>query len=243
MKNEPASPTRGADDLSQLRSEFAANVSHELRTPLTTIKGFADILASGVVTSEEDRQRFITMISVEADRMITLVNDILRLSELQESSRPAIPRCTPVLALAHEIAKNEAEAAAAANITLAVTGEECSAPVEQARLRILLTNLMENAIKYNRPGGSVTVSAHRSGGCVQISVADTGIGIPPEHQARVFERFYRVDKSRSKKTGGTGLGLAIVKHIVSLYGGRIRLESESGAGTCITVEFDSPESV
>ena len=229
------------DNLSQLRSEFAANVSHELRTPLTTIKGFADILASGVVTDEADRQRFITMISVEADRMITLVNDILRLSELQESSLPALPCCTPVLELAREILINESDAAEAADISLRVEGEECSAPIERARLRILLTNLIENAIKYNRPGGTVTVSARQQGACIAICVEDTGIGIPKEHQNRVFERFYRIDKSRSKKTGGTGLGLAIVKHIVSLYGGRIRLESQPGVGTRITIEFDMPE--
>jgi two-component system phosphate regulon sensor histidine kinase PhoR len=231
------------DNLSKLRSEFAANVSHELRTPLTTIKGFADILASGVVTNEEDRQRFITMISVEADRMITLVNDILRLSELQESSCPTMPCCTPILELAREIVINEAEEAEAANITLSVTGEECNAPIERARLRILLTNLIENAIKYNKPGGNVTVSAWKSGTCVSICVEDTGIGIPQEHQKRVFERFYRIDKSRSKKTGGTGLGLAIVKHIVSLYGGRIHLESQPGIGTKITIEFDTRENV
>ena len=237
MQHEP----HKEDDLSQLRSEFAANVSHELRTPLTTIKGFADILASGVVTDEEDRQRFITMISVEADRMITLINDILHLSELQESSQPVLACSTPVLELAREIVINESDAAEAAGITLSIRGSECSAPVERSRLRILLTNLIENAIKYNRPGGSVTISAGQRDSCVSICVEDTGIGIPSEHQSRVFERFDRVDKSRSKKTGGTGLGLAIVKHIVSLYGGRIRLESQPGAGTRITIEFDVRE--
>ena len=237
MQHEP----HKEDDLSQLRSEFAANVSHELRTPLTTIKGFADILASGVVTDEEDRQRFITMISVEADRMITLINDILHLSELQESSQPVLACCTPVLELAHEIVINESDAAEAAGITMNIRGSECCAPVERSRLRILLTNLIENAIKYNKPGGSVTISAGQHDSCVSICVEDTGIGIPEEHQSRVFERFYRVDKSRSKKTGGTGLGLAIVKHIVSLYGGRIRLESQPGAGTRITIEFDVRE--
>ena len=226
-----------SDELSQLRSEFAANVSHELRTPLTTIKGFADMLASGVVTEEADRQRFLTMISVEADRMINLVNDILRLSELQEAQAPGNTVYTLVQDLAKEILINEADNAEANGVTLSLTGRECTIPMERTRLRILLTNLIENAIKYNRPGGKVEVHTGSNGSLAEISVADTGIGIPHDQQGRVFERFYRVDKSRSKKTGGTGLGLAIVKHIVSLYGGHIRLESEPGVGTTVIVSF------
>ena len=230
-----------ADDLAQLRSEFASNVSHELKTPLTTIKGFADILSSGVVISEEDRQRFVTMISVEADRMINLINDILRLSELQEAQTPSATSYTEVMSLAEEVAESSRQAAENAGVTITATGDECVLPIERGRLRILLQNLAENAIKYNRTGGHVVISVTDCGQSVALSVEDDGIGIPPEHQSRVFERFYRVDKSRSKKTGGTGLGLAIVKHIAALYGGRISLESAPEKGTRITVEFDCAE--
>ena len=225
------------DDLSQLRSEFAANVSHELKTPLTSIKGFADLLSSGVVSDEADRKHFVDMISVEADRMINLINDILKLSELQESVRPAYSMPSNVLQTARDVVSNLESTAAAADVTVIVLGDECTLPMEQERLRILLINLIENAIKYNKPGGHVYVSAKKSEDSVSICVSDTGIGIPPEHQPRIFERFYRVDKSRSKKTGGTGLGLAIVKHIAALYDGHITIESEPENGTSITIRF------
>jgi two-component system phosphate regulon sensor histidine kinase PhoR len=126
-------------------------------------------------------------------------------------------------------------------VTVHVAGQNAKLPIEQARLRLLFVNLIENAIKYNRPGGSVTVEVKKRGGTVSISVADTGIGIPEEHQSRVFERFYRVDKSRSKKTGGTGLGLAIVKHVTALYGGSLNLVSAPGKGTTITIAFPVAE--
>jgi two-component system phosphate regulon sensor histidine kinase PhoR len=227
------------DNMSKLRSEFAANVSHELKTPLTSIKGLTDMLLSGVVKNEEDQLRFITMISVETDRMINLINDVLSLSELQNARLPSSVEKTEVLSLAKDVAESLAPAAYNANVTITVSGEECYLKIERERLRMLIFNLAENAVKYNRLDGSVAISVNRNGPVVSILVSDTGIGIPKEHQSRIFERFYRVDKSRSKKTGGNGLGLAIVKHITVLYGGRLSLISEVGVGTSITVEFDS----
>lgn len=228
----------GGDGLAHLRSEFAANVSHELKTPLTSIKGFADLLSSGVVTDEVDRQRFITMISVEADRMIHLINDIMHLSELQAEEMHTSPCLAEVMSIASDVIASLQYTAAKASVTLDVSGDACYLKIEPERLRILFVNLIENAIKYNKPGGKVTVTIRDLGAAVSISVSDTGIGIAPEYQARVFERFYRVDKSRSKKTGGTGLGLAIVKHIVALNGGYLSLSSAPGEGTTVTMEFD-----
>lgn len=225
------------DNLAKLRSEFAANVSHELKTPLTSIKGFADMLVSGLVTDEDSKMRFITMISVEADRMINLINDILKLSELEEVKIAHPVSNSDVLLLARETAERLMPAAHEAQVTLHVCGDEAQLPIEQERLRLLFINLIENAIKYNKPRGSVHVTVKHSGDMVSICVADTGIGIPEEHQSRIFERFYRVDKSRSKKTGGTGLGLAIVKHVTALYGGKLNLRSHPGVGTTIVVEF------
>lgn len=225
------------DNLAKLRSEFAANVSHELKTPLTSIKGFADMLVSGLVTDEDSKMRFITMISVEADRMINLINDILKLSELEEVKIANPVSNSDVLLLARETVERLMPAAQGAQVTLHVSGDEAELPIEQERLRLLFVNLIENAIKYNKPRGSVDVTVKHSGNTVSICVVDTGIGIPEEHQSRIFERFYRVDKSRSKKTGGTGLGLAIVKHVTALYGGKLNLWSNPGIGTTIVVEF------
>ncbi len=229
------------DNLAELRSEFAANVSHELKTPLTSIKGFADMLASGVVTDEETKQRFLTMISVEADRMIALINDIMVLSELEEEFIPSAKESTEVLPVIRETVKFFKRAADADNIKVTVSGDKCWIPIEENRFRMMMKNLIENAIKYNVPNGYINISAKKHGDRVEVSISDSGIGIPYEHQNRVFERFYRVDKSRSKKTGGSGLGLAIVKHITTLYNGRLMLESEPENGTTITVDFAAAE--
>ena len=225
------------DNLAELRSEFAANVSHELKTPLTSIKGFADMLASGVVTDEDAKLRFLTMISVEADRMITLINDILLLSELEEEYVPKNKARTEVLPVIEAAIEALKPAADVHNINITASGDKCYLPIEENRLHMLIDNLVENAIKYNVPNGYINIAVKHAGGKVQISISDSGIGIPYEHQPRVFERFYRVDKSRSKKTGGSGLGLAIVKHITALYNGQLTLESEPEVGTTITVTF------
>ena len=225
------------EKLQTVRSEFAANVSHELKTPLTSIKGFTDMLSSGMVKDPEDQKRFITMIGVEVDRLIELINDVLKISELESVAMPQPDEHADVLEAAREAGSYLEQAARDAQVALRVSGEKVQAPVSPGRLRELFLNLMENGVKYNRPGGRVDVAVKKKDGWAVITVKDTGIGIPPESQERVFERFYRVDKGRDRKTGGTGLGLAIIKHIVLLSGGRIRLESAPGRGTAFTVEL------
>lgn len=222
------------EKLQSSRSEFTANVTHELKTPLTSIKGFTDMILSGIVTDPEDERRFITMIGVEADRLILLINDVLKLSELESVAISRPTESAQMLSAAQDVA--ELLRPTAGDVTISVEGQECAANISAGRLRELIMNLVSNAVKYNVPGGSVTISVGRSGeDQVFLRVADTGIGIPAQAQPHVFERFYRVDKGRSKKAGGTGLGLAIVKHITALYNGTIQMESEVGRGTVITV--------
>ena len=218
-----------------IRSQFTANVSHELKTPLTSIKGFTDMLASGMVASPEDQKRFITMIGVEVDRLIDLINDILKLSELESVTIPQSEERSDVLTIARDTAAFLTPTAKAAEVTLSVDGGPATVAVPQGRLKELLLNLVGNGIKYNEPGGTVHTAVSVRDGQAVIAVSDTGIGIPPEAQSRVFERFYRVDKGRARKNGGTGLGLAIVKHIVQLYGGTLTLESAVGKGSTFTV--------
>ena len=191
------------EKLQSSRSEFTANVTHELKTPLTSIKGFTDMLTSGLVKDPEDEKRFITMIGVEADRLILLINDVLKLSELESVAVSRRTESAPLRATAADVAGLLRPTAG--DVTILVEGEECGANISPGRLRELLMNLISNAVKYNVPGGRVTVTVGRAeGGMVRLCVADTGIGIPEEAQPHVFERFYRVDKGRSKKAGGTG---------------------------------------
>ena len=223
-----------------IRSEFTANVSHELKTPLTSIKGFTDMLSSGMVTSPADQKRFITMIGVEVDRLIDLINDILKLSELESVAIDQTEERSAVLDAAHDTASLLEPSAKAAGVTLAVEGEPVIVGVPMSRLKELLFNLMGNGIKYSENGGTVTTRVHVQDGKAVISVEDHGIGIPEEDQSRVFERFYRVEKGRARKNGGTGLGLAIVKHITQLYGGTVGLESQVGKGSTFTVILPIP---
>ena len=217
------------------RREFTANVSHELKTPLQGIIGSAELLENGLV-KQEDVPRFIGHIRSEAQRLVTLIGDIIRLSQLDEGEpMPAEP--VELLALAREAAESLQSAAAARNVTITVEGE----PVELTGVRRLLYeivfNLCDNAIKYNTDGGRVQVTVTKENETAAVTVRDTGIGIPPDQQDRVFERFYRVDKSHSKASGGTGLGLSIVKHAVQYHHGTIHLQSEVGKGTEIHVTF------
>ena len=223
------------ETLQNARSEFTANVTHELKTPLTSIKGFTDMMASGMVKDPEDQKRFLAMISVEVDRLTKLVDDILQVSEL-ETVAGALPgeQCD-LLAVIRDVEKFLVPVADKASVTLTVSGDKTEGAIGADRFREVALNLMENAVKYNKPGGRVSVTLGTEDGRAVFTVADTGIGIPPESQSRVFERFYRVDKGRSRAAGGTGLGLAIVKHIVALYGGEIRLASVVGSGTTMTV--------
>ena len=229
------------EKLQVVRSEFAANVSHELKTPLTSIKGFTDMMNSGMVKDPEDQKRFISMIGVEVDRLIELINDVLKISELESVVMPQPDDRALVRSVAEDCKAALEPMAQKGGITVTVSGDDAQVAMAPSRLRELLTNLMENGVKYNEPGGRVDVTVKRLEDKVAITVQDTGIGIPKENQDRVFERFYRVDKGRARKTGGTGLGLSIVKHIVLLYGGDITLESAPGKGSTFTMTFRPAE--
>ena len=217
------------------RREFTANVSHELKTPLQGIIGSAELIENGMV-KPDDLPRFVGHIHAEAARLVTLIDDIIRLSQLDEgAAMPTEP--VDLLAVSQEAAENLHDAAAARDVTVSVTGQPAVIPGVRRLIYEIVYNLCDNAIKYNRDGGRVDVTVAADAGGSGITVADTGIGIAPEHQSRVFERFYRVDKSHSKASGGTGLGLSIVKHAVQYHHGRIELESTPGTGTTIRVVF------
>ena len=208
----------------QMRQEFTANVSHELKTPLTAISGYAELIASGM-TNERDTEHFANEIHRSAERLQSLINDIIKLSELDNSDLKLEFEPIDLYALG----KNE--------VTLLQEGGPVTINGNKTLIEELLYNLCSNAVRYNKKGGSVTVITGKKNQRPALTVRDTGIGIPKEQQDRVFERFYRVDKSRSKSTGGTGLGLAIVKHIVVQHEAQIELSSEEGVGTEVTVIF------
>ena len=219
-----------------LRREFTANVSHELKTPLTSISGFAELMAQGGVPPEKV-QEFSADIYRESQRLIDLVNDIIHLSRLDEEGFEPERESVDLYDLAADTIDSLRETAAKQNVTLRIEGEHVCVQGVWRLLGEIVYNLCDNAVKYNRPGGEVTVEIREQSGAAVLSVADTGIGIPPEHQSRVFERFYRVDKSHSKAIGGTGLGLSIVKHGAQFHHAEIQMESEPGRGTRITLRF------
>ena len=215
------------------RREFTANVSHELKTPLQGIIGSAELIENGMV-KPGDLPRFVGHIHAEAARLVTLIDDIIRLSQLDEGDE--MPRETvDLLTLSQEAADDLKTAAAEKHIAIAVEGGSETIGGVRRLLYEVIYNLCDNAIKYNVEGGSVKVSVGERDGKAFVSVADTGIGIAPEHQSRIFERFYRVDKSHSKASGGTGLGLSIVKHAVQYHHGTVELHSEGGKGTTICI--------
>ncbi|MBR2627926.1 MAG: PAS domain S-box protein [Peptococcaceae bacterium] len=218
----------------QLRREFTANVSHELRTPLTAISGYAEIMAQGLVPAE-NMKPFAEKIYKEANRMITLIADIIQLSQLDENSGQFTREPVIMGDLLDEVVQRLQPLAQQKTVTLTAYAEPVTVPGVRQVLQEILYNLCENAIKYNREGGSVKASVVQIGQHAVIKIVDNGIGIPLEEQPRVFERFYRVDKSHSRIIGGTGLGLSIVKHGVQLHHGEIELESQPGRGTTITV--------
>jgi two-component system phosphate regulon sensor histidine kinase PhoR len=220
-----------------MRREFTANVSHELKTPLTTIRGFAELIAEGMVQDKETLNKYAMLIKIESERLITLINDILRLSELEETAIPVHLEKVNLLECAKDVAELLRDNAQKRNVLLNVWGENACILAMQDSMKELVLNLADNAIKYNLENGRVDIHITKRGQKAVITVEDTGIGIPMEHQDRIFERFYRVDKGRSKKTGGTGLGLSIVKHITELYKGEIRLTSEVGKGSCFEISF------
>lgn len=221
------------------RREFTANVSHELKTPLQSILGSAELLENGTV-APEDIPRFVGRIRTEAQRLVALIEDILRLSQLDEGAD--MPREeVELLALAQEVCASLEPQAALKSVAIAVTGEAATVRGVKALLHEIVYNLCDNAIKYNMEGGSVEMDVSKTGQNALLTVRDTGIGIPPEYQQRVFERFFRVDKSRSKQSGGTGLGLAIVKHAVQCHNGHISLEGAPGQGTIVTVTLPTAQ--
>ena len=218
------------------RREFTANVSHELKTPLTSISGYAEIIESGIA-KQEDVPAFAGKIRAEAKRLVALVNDILELSQLDEKQSLGAKEHVALLPMLEGLVEFFWPIAQEKGIDLHVEGHNATAEGYPVLLRELFHNLIDNAIKYTPAGGSVTVQLSQQGGRICCTVKDTGIGIPEEHQAHVFERFYRVDKSHSRQTGGTGLGLAIVKHVAEVHQAQIKLESKPQEGTKVTVEF------
>ena len=246
-------------DNDRMRREFTANITHELKTPLTTVSGYAELIANGLVTDEADLRDFGHRIYSEAGRLTSLVNDILTLSNLDEAERSEGEAAAATLGAREPIdvprtlegiVQRLEQVAARAEVTLELACEPAMVMGVPRLIDELAYNLASNAIRYNQPGGSVVLACGvepAEGSAIRvpyIRVSDTGIGIAPEEQGKIFERFYRVDKSRSKARGGTGLGLAIVKHAAAFHGARIELESELGRGTAITVHFpvqDLPE--
>ena len=224
------------EDRDIMRREFTANVSHELKTPLTSISGFAELIKNGLVPPETIPE-FASDIYNETQRMISLVEDIMHLSQLDENSVPLERTEVDLYTLAERIIHRLNSTAKSAGVTLRLKGEQVTVTGVELLLEEIIYNLASNAIKYNRPGGEAVISTHRHMGQITLTVQDTGIGIPAEHQSRVFERFYRVDKSHSRATGGTGLGLAIVKHAAEIHKARIELRSEPGQGTSVAVIF------
>lgn len=217
------------------RKEFTANVSHELKTPLQSIIGSAELLENGFV-KPEDTKKFIDNIKNEATRLVLLINDIIRLSQLDEQTELPV-ETVDLYTEAVEITETLSAYAIKKQVSLSVTGESCKVNGVKRYIYEIIYNLCDNAIRYNKPGGKVEISVTNIIGKSVLTVRDTGIGIPTEHQNHIFERFYRVDKSHSKETGGTGLGLSIVKHAVACQGAILQLESKENLGTRVTVTF------
>ena len=220
----------------QMRREFSANVSHELKTPLTSICGFAELLSQGAVSGDRV-QEFANDIYKESQRLMSLIDDIIKLSRLDEDAIEPDWEDVDLYELSQEVLDSLKPVASGMDVSLILTGTHAHVRGISQLLNEMVYNLCDNAIKYNRPSGSVTVNIASSENDIRLSVTDTGIGIPTKHQKRVFERFYRVDKSHSKEVGGTGLGLSIVKHGAQYHNATVELESEAGTGTKITLVF------
>ncbi len=221
----------------QMRRDFSANVSHELKTPLTTVMGCAEIIRDGVA-KPQDIAGFADKIHSEASRLLKLIEDIIRLSKLDEAELTEEFRQVDIYKIASDVVKELSQKAEKAGVSLRLEGEKAEIKGIPGTLHEMIFNVCDNAISYNNRGGHADVSVRKVGDKTVLEVKDDGIGIAPEHQERVFERFYRVDKSRSKERGGTGLGLSIVKHGVLLHGARLSMQSEPGKGTDITIVFD-----
>lgn len=224
------------EKVEQMRKEFSANVSHELKTPLTSISGYAEIMKEGIARPE-DTKKFAERIYNEASRMITLIGDIIKLSKLDEGEFEMEREAVDIYQMTRDIISRLAMPASKKNIHFELVGESVTVEGIPQILQEMIYNLCENAIKYNVENGKVFIWIGQTLSGKKIIIEDTGIGIPKEHQERIFERFYRVDKSHSRETGGTGLGLSIVKHGALLHGAQIKLDSEKGRGTRIELTF------
>ena len=220
----------------KVRQDFTANVSHELKTPLTAISGYSELMENGMVEPEREKH-FATEIRKNSERLLTLINDIIRLSELDAADVSTNFEEVDLNQIAEEAMQNLQMNAEKRKVALVYRGEPCVIRGNRGMLRELIENLVQNAIRYNNENGYVNVMVEKREGSGILTVKDNGIGIPESEQKRIFERFYRVDKSRSKATGGTGLGLAIVKHIVEIHAAQLELESQVGLGTTIVVRF------
>ncbi len=220
----------------KMRQNFTANVSHELKTPLTSISGYSELIENGMAT-DDDVVRFAAEIHKNSMRLLTLINDIIRLSELDVSEQAPMTQEVDLYEIARTCVNMLQINGEKHDVSISLYGTSCIVNANREMMEELVYNLCDNAIRYNNAGGSVSVWVTKEQEHVVLAVRDTGIGIPKEDQERIFERFYRVDKSRSKSTGGTGLGLAIVKHIVEQHGARLELESRLGEGTQIRVVF------
>lgn len=232
-------------EIDRIKQEFTANVSHELKTPLTSISGYAEMIENGMATGD-DVSLFAGRIRRESARMLNLISDIIKLSKLDSETPSEDPGTVELLSVCRECVDMLDISAKRHEVTISLEGDECSLKGSAPELTELVYNLIDNSIRYNHSGGKVDVKliadpgkdgGKYSGASALLSVADTGIGIPEEHLSRIFERFYRVDKSRSKETGGTGLGLAIVKHVAERHNAKLEVESEPGRGTVIKVIF------
>ena len=224
--------------LEQIRTEFVSNVTHELKTPLTSIRGFVETLKNGALNDPDVSVKFLDIIDIEAERLYILINDILQLSEIEAMRKDDHIAQNNLAQIINEVVLLLESSASKKNIKLdVITEPNIEIWANKNRIKQMLINLIDNAIKYNIENGSVFIKSSKSNGKTIISIKDTGIGIPEKHQARIFERFYRVDKGRSRNMGGTGLGLSIVKHIVNLYSGDIRIISEPGKGTEFIIQL------
>lgn len=229
-------PNRAEEEIVKMRKEFSANVSHELKTPLTSISGYAEIMKSGMV-NREDMIVFSERIYKEASRMIALIDDIIKLSKLDEDSMEVEREEVDLYELCQDIVERLTMSARKRSVQVELEGKPVLYYGVKQMLDEMIFNLCENAIKYNVPDGKVTLWVGNTPQGVKVIVKDTGIGIPKDQQERIFERFYRVDKSHSKETGGTGLGLSIVKHGAIFHHAQINVESEVGKGTKMEVIF------
>jgi two-component system phosphate regulon sensor histidine kinase PhoR len=227
----------------RLRKEFVANVSHELRTPLSVIAGYVETLKDGALKDEQNAPKFLESIERNVHRLASLVSDLLELSRLESSGQLAHPRRVETRPLLEKVVEDFRPLAdrKGQRLTLEISPEVKAVDADPDLLERALRNLVDNAIKYTPDGGSITLGARTAADSLLFSVRDTGIGIPLEDLPRIFERFYRVDKSRSRELGGTGLGLAIVKHIAQLHGGAISVESRPGAGSVFTLRLPQRE--